>query len=359
MNILATRTTAVFAAMAAVIILAFAMVMTVSAQAAPERPTDLTATATDHDTVSLSWSHPDPATVDHYQVLSRRADSGTGIAQVGTSTTTSFEHDGLEPESTYIYRVRPVNSAGEEGQRSARAEATTPAEETPAPPQRSDDEGQRNIARSSHNVLVSNIGQANNASSLGVSSFDQAQGFTTGADSAGYLLESIDIRVENSIHSILTGSDIPTVTIAETTPTGTVAATLINPASITANTTDDYTFTAPASTTLSGSTTYYVVMEGGLAGFGAARTNSDNEDSSSQSDWSIDNVSNWRNSSSNGSFSTTTSALMIKVNQAGITLSSDATLTDLELEGAGGETLRSAQSLPKEPPPTRHQSQTG
>ena len=339
MNILATRTTAVFAAMAAVIILAFAMVMTVSAQAAPERPTDLTATATDHDTVSLSWSHPNPASVDHYQVLSRRADSGTGIAQVGTSTNTSFLHDGLEPESTYIYRVRPVNAGGEEGQRSARAEATTPAEETPAPPQRSDGQGQGNIARSSHNVLVSNIGQANNASSLGVSSFDQAQGFTTGADSAGYLLESIDIRVENSIHSILTGSDIPTVTIAETTPTGTVAATLINPASITANTTDDYTFTAPASTTLSGSTTYYVVMEGGLAGFDAARTNSDNEDSSGQSDWSIDNVSNWRNSSSNGSFSTTTSALMIKVNQAGITLSSDATLTDLELEGAGGEII--------------------
>ena len=141
MNQLATRTTVVFAAMAAVIILAFAMVMTVSAQSAPERPTDLTATATDHDTVSLSWTHPDPTTVDHYQVLSRRADSGTGIAQVGTSTTTSFEHDGLEPESTYIYRVRPVNSAGEEGQRSARAEATTPAEETPAPPQRSDERG--------------------------------------------------------------------------------------------------------------------------------------------------------------------------------------------------------------------------
>ena len=302
--------------------------------AAPERPTDLTAAATHHDTVSLTWSHPDPATVDHYQVLSRRVDSGTGLAQVGTSTTTSFEHDGLEPESTYFYRVKPVNSAGEEGQRSARAEATTPA-----PPQQSDERGQGNIARSSHNVLVSNIGQANNASSLGVSSFDQAQGFTTGADSAGYTLASVDIKIENSIHSILTGSNIPTVTIVEATPTGTVEATLINPASITANTTDDYTFTAPASTTLSGSTTYYVVMEGGLAGFEAARTNSDNEDSSSQSDWRIDNVSNWRNSSSNGSFSTTTSALMIKVNRAGTTLSSDATLRDLELEGAGGETI--------------------
>ena len=355
MNQLTTRTTAVLAAMAAVIILAFAMVITVSAQTGPDRPTDLVATAVDHDTVSLTWSHTDPASVDHYRVLSRRVGSGAGqLTQVGTSTTTSFQHDGLEPESTYVYRVKPVNSEGEEGQRSARAEATTPAEETPAPepdptpvpdptpaqPQGSDDKDQGNIARSSHNVLVSNIGQANNASSLGVSSFDQGQGFTTGTDSAGYTLASIDIKIENSIHSILTGSDIPTVTIVETTPTGTAAATLINPASITANTTDDYTFTAPANTTLSASTTYYVVMEGGLAGFSAARTNSDNEDSSSQSDWSVDNVSNWRSSSSNGSFSTTTSALMIKVNQAGIApASDDATLSALVLQDASDDSV--------------------
>ena len=171
------------------------------------------ATAVDHDTVSLTWSHTDPASVDHYRVLSRRVGSGAGqLTQVGTSTTTSFQHEGLEPESTYVYRVKPVNSEGEEGQRSARAEATTLAEETPAPepdptpvpdptpaqPQPSDDKDQGNIARSSHNVLVSNIGQANNASSLGVSSFGPSSGFTTGADTAGYVLASIDIRIENS-----------------------------------------------------------------------------------------------------------------------------------------------------------------
>ena len=76
MNQLTTRTTAVFAtAMIAMIILGFAAVMTVSAQTEPERPTDLTATAVDHDTVSLTWSHPDPASVDHYlspQPYSRR-----------------------------------------------------------------------------------------------------------------------------------------------------------------------------------------------------------------------------------------------------------------------------------------------
>ena len=58
MNILATRTPTIFAAMTAVILLAFATVFTVSAQTAPERPTGLVATATDHDTVSLDLEPP-------------------------------------------------------------------------------------------------------------------------------------------------------------------------------------------------------------------------------------------------------------------------------------------------------------
>ena len=206
MNQLTTRTTAVFtAAMIAMIILAFAAVMTVSAQTEPERPTDLTATAIDHDTVSLTWNHPDPDSVDHYLILSRTVSAGTGLIQVGTSTTTSFEHDGLEPESTYIYRVKPVNSAGEEGQRSARAEATTPAEETPAlnqkpdptpaPPQRSDDEGQDNTARSSHNVLVTNSGETVNLTSA--SSAFLAQRFTTGPNASGYTIAEVGVFISN------------------------------------------------------------------------------------------------------------------------------------------------------------------
>ena len=107
--------------MAIVAVLLIAMPNGVFA-AAPERPTDLTATAVDHDTINLSWNHPDPASVDHYQVLSRREGSGAGrLTQVGTSTTMSFVHDGLEPGSTYFYRVKPVNAEGEEGQRSPRA----------------------------------------------------------------------------------------------------------------------------------------------------------------------------------------------------------------------------------------------
>ena len=443
MNKLATRTTGIFVAMTAVLILAFAMVMTVSAQSddpdwrlpvtgltvsAGDDPGELVinwdahtqttktflnyrvawtpqgesfkrASQTDWNVYTTSTQHTVTG-LDagaNYQVKVRTRYEGnqgsrwtdvvtgqtaappavptnsaatgqptiTGTVEVGetlTAATSAISDDNGLSNAAFNYQwVRStagshsdisgatrdtyvITSADAESKIKVRvsftdddgyAETLTSASTASVP-----ENTQNNITPRTSHVLVSNIGQANNASSLGVSSFDQAQGFTTGADSAGYALASIDIRVENSISSILTGSNIPTVTIVEATPTGTVEATLTNPASITANTTDDYTFTAPANTTLSASTTYYVVMEGGLAGFEAARTNSDNEDSSGQSDWSIDNVSNWRSSSSNGSFTTVTSALMIQVNRAGTTtLSSDATLSDLELEGAGGETI--------------------
>ena len=422
MNKFATRTTGIFAAMTAVLILAFAMVMTVSAQS--DNPdwrlpvTGLTVSAGDDPgEMVITWdAHTQTTkTLRNYRVAwTPQGESFKRASQTDWNVyTTSTQHTvtGLDAGATYQVKVRtryegnqgsrwtdvvtgqtaappavPTNSAAT-GQPTITGTVEVGETLTAATSAISDDNGlsnaafnyqwvrstagshsdisgatrdtyvitsadaeskikvrvsftdddgyaetltsastasvpentQNNITPRTSHVLVSNIGQANNASSLGVSSFDQAQGFTTGADSAGYTLASIDIRVENSISSILTGSNIPTVTIVEATPTGTVEATLTNPASITANTTDDYTFTAPANTTLSASTTYYVVMEGGLAGFEAARTNSDNEDSSSQSDWSIDNVSNWRSSSSNGSFTTVTSALMIQVNRAGTT----------------------------------------
>ena len=162
-------------------------------------------------------------------------------------------------------------------------------------------------------TYVSNIGQSEDASSLAFLSFDQGQGFTTGTDTAGYVLGSVDIRLDISRGSASTGSQIPTVTIVQGTPTGTVVATLSKPASLAGTGTADYTFKAPVNTTLSASTTYYVVIESSISGISTARTNVDDEDSGGESGWSINNVSNWRNSGSSGSFSTAASALMIKV----------------------------------------------
>ena len=162
-------------------------------------------------------------------------------------------------------------------------------------------------------TYVSNIGQSENASTLVISTFDLGQGFTTGTDTAGYVLGSVDIRLGSVRDVESTGSDIPTVTIVQGTPTGTVVETLSKPASLAPNITADYTFKAPVNTTLSASTTYYVVMEGSNPNFFAARTNVDDEDSGGESGWSINNDGNWRNSGSSGSFSTAAPALMIKV----------------------------------------------
>ena len=341
MNMLTTRTTGIFAAMAAVIIMAFAAAMTVSAQTGPERPTDLTATATDHDTVSLNWSHPDPATVDHYQVLSRRVDSGAGIAQVGTSTNTSFLHNGLEPESTYIYRVRAVNSQGEEGQRSTRAEATTPAEEAPAPPQRNDDDGQGNIARSSHNVLVSNTGQASNGTTItgnnGGTQTKHAQKFTTGSNPAGYTLDEVRLYI-----GAYGTSAAPIITINSGTGNnpGTVIYTLDNPGTFTSDTVNS--FTATSGTTLDADTSYFVVMEntstggGGNQRYHVGTTLSNAEDSSGLSDWDIDNdgrtgAPNWGPTSSGVAYT-------IQV-RGTANASNDATLSTLVLQDASDDSV--------------------
>ena len=341
MTQLAIRATSIFAAMTAVVILAFAMVMTVSAQSAPERPTDLTATAVDHDTVSLSWSHPDPATVDHYQVLSRRVDSGTGLTQVGTSTTTSLEHDGLEPESTYVYRVKPVNSAGQEGQRSARAEATTTADPTPTPPQRSDEQGQGNIARSSHNVLVSNTGQASNGTTItgnnGGTQTKHAQKFTTGSNPTGYTLDEVRLYIGSAGN---TSGPVITINSGTGNNPGTVIYTLDNPGTFTSDTVNS--FTATSGTTLDADTSYFVVMEntstggGGNQRYHVGTTLSNAEDSSGLSDWDIDNdgrtgTPNWGPTSSGVGY-----GIQIR---GTANASNDATLSTLVLQDASDDSV--------------------
>ena len=341
MNKLAIRATSISAAMTAVVILAFAMVMTVSAQSAPERPTDLTATAVDHDTVSLTWSHPDPASVDHYQVFSRRVDSGTGLTQVGTSTTTSFEHDGLEPESTYVYRVKPVNSGGEEGQRSARAEATTTADPTPAPPQRSDEQGQGNIARSSHNVLVSNTGQTSNGTTItgnnGGNQTKHAQKFTTGSNPTGYTLDEVRLYIGSAGNA-----SGPVITINSGTGNnpGTVIYTLDNPGTFTSDTVNS--FTATSGTTLDADTSYFVVMEntstggGGNQRYHVGTTLSNAEDSSGLSDWDIDNDGR----TGAPDWGPTSSGVGYRIQIRGTAnASNDATLSTLVLQDASDDSV--------------------
>ena len=131
----ATRFRLLWTAAALLAVLGALWALPQSALAAPDRPTGLTATALDHDTVSLTWSHPDEEDVDHYQILRRTSDESR-LTQIATTQATSFLDDGLQPETMYTYRVKAVDSEGAVSGRSNRSQTTTPeAPSTPAPRQ--------------------------------------------------------------------------------------------------------------------------------------------------------------------------------------------------------------------------------
>ena len=170
-------------------------------------------------------------------------------------------------------------------------------------------------------TLVSNFSQSDDGNVSGGTHQDIAQGFTTG--SSGATLASIEIRwiatFANSAHA--------TVTLHKDSATSAAVATLSAPAGTIGTAAANYTYTAPANTTLAASTTYYVVMEGGAFGLNARKTDSEDEDSGGQADWSIADAGKWRDGTSIGDFGDLGEALLIRVNGT-------ATTTTVTVPGA-------------------------
>ena len=104
-------------------------------------------------------------------------------------------------------------------------------------------------------VLVTNLGETSTIGGARLGPFDTAQGFSTGANAAGYVLTSIEVKIHTPPP---TGKR---VTAEVWTSSGGVPsarhATLIRPASIVAG---NNTFWAHAGTTLAGDTTSYFVV---------------------------------------------------------------------------------------------------
>src|SRR5438445_3005298 len=93
----------------------------------PTAPTNLTATASGN-TITLNWTaSTDDVSVTGYFV--ERQDPGsTSFVQIGTTTTaTTYNDTGLAANSTYSYRVRTTDGAGNLSPYSNVASATTPA----------------------------------------------------------------------------------------------------------------------------------------------------------------------------------------------------------------------------------------
>ena len=115
--------------------------------------------------------------------------------------------------------------------------------------------GSGTLARA--DVLVSNLEQSTSGF-LQITFFAVAQGFTTGSNSAGYILTSVEAGF-GLVSGMVSVDNLTVVLRPESSGApGTDGVTLINPPSLSAH--SAATFTAPAGTTLSASTKYYVVL---------------------------------------------------------------------------------------------------
>jgi len=91
----------------------------------PTKPTNLTATAQSTDSILLSWSpSTDNKKMGGYKIYR----DGTEIA---TTTNTSYTDTGLQPSTTYTYRVSAYDASGNESQKSDPVSATTKNETIP------------------------------------------------------------------------------------------------------------------------------------------------------------------------------------------------------------------------------------
>ena len=164
--------------------------------------------------------------------------------------------------------------------------------------------------------LVSNLGQTE-AAGLPLISFDAIQGFETGAGS--YTLTSVQLRLQRlTVGTVFT---TPSVKLMQGTTSGTSVTLTGQPVTLTAEDTNvtsttgaNHTFTAPASTTLTASTRYFVVVESAGGNVRWLTTALPGEDATPAMGWSIDNNRARRSASSTGAFTTRGRAQLLSIN---------------------------------------------
>jgi chitodextrinase len=101
----------------------------------PTAPTNLAATAASASQINLSWTaSTDNVGVTGY-LLERCSGAGcTNFAQIATPTATTFNDTGLTASTSYSYRVRATDAAGNLSAYSNTSSATTPAAADTTPP---------------------------------------------------------------------------------------------------------------------------------------------------------------------------------------------------------------------------------
>ena len=155
--------------------------------------------------------------------------------------------------------------------------------------------------------LVGNLGKANFGSGTSLASFDIVQGFTTGSDAGGYVLDAVVLNFA----SAPSWATVQLATGVSQTSAGTTVATLTNPATLAAG---NLRFTAPAGTTLSAGTQYFVVVQGSGSVWDTA---SKAEDAGAAAGWSIADDTYSRNSTNTGGFPERSTVAVLKMRVEG------------------------------------------
>ena len=102
----------------------------------PTQPGALTATAVSGSEVDLSWgASTDNVGVTGYQIERCQNANCTNFAQIATSTTTSYKDTTVSASSSYSYRVRATDAAGNLSPYSNTLSVTTPTPDTTPPTQ--------------------------------------------------------------------------------------------------------------------------------------------------------------------------------------------------------------------------------
>jgi len=94
----------------------------------PTAPTNLTATAASASQINLAWTaSTDNVGVTGYMVERCQGAACSNFAQIATPTTTTFSDTALTASTSYSYRVRATDAAGNLSAYSNTASASTPA----------------------------------------------------------------------------------------------------------------------------------------------------------------------------------------------------------------------------------------
>ena len=267
-----------------------------SGPGAPGTPT-VQAVASTGDRLSASWSAPaytrGSAVTDYdlryYQGSADPADPADWIEEDEAGghnhagTLRAAIVTGLLANADYRVQVRARNANGA-GPWSASGSATTAS------------------WPSTSVSLVSNLGKANHSSSVGLAGFDLAQGFTTGSNANGYVLDAVVLNFETAPLALT----VQLATGVSTSSAGTTVATLTNPSSLAAG---DLRFTAPAGTTLSAGTQYFVVVQAGIGDVRGTPSKSE----TAAAGWSIADEVSLRASSDTGGFLPPSNVALLKM----------------------------------------------